>query len=221
MMGLTSLETQFVSVERVAEYTRLVGERITEGFARSSGQSAVGQAVAAQAVDGFDKRAACLELRDVVMRYRLHKPEVLSRLSLSIKAGQKVAVCGRTGCGKSTLFSVLARLYPVSSGVVKIDGVSIYDSSLTSLRRAMRVVTQDAWLVGDTLRESLIGSATGSGRRENTRVVDDEHVWEALRMVSMDVHVRALPSKLDSSITAGKIVMLLTPHAFINVCPSV
>jgi ABC-type multidrug transport system fused ATPase/permease subunit len=172
----------------------LYGEREHEREEEAARESPA----AASSRDGIDQRAACLEMRNVTMRYRLHKPEVLSRLSLSIKAGQKVAICGRTGCGKSTLFSVLSRLYPVGSGAVEIDGVDIYQSRLTVLRRELRVVTQDAWLVGDTLRESISGTAGGG------RAVEDGHVWEALRMVSMDAQVRALPSKLDSPITAGE-----------------
>jgi ABC-type multidrug transport system fused ATPase/permease subunit len=67
---------------------------------------------------------------------------VLRRLSLTIAAGSKVALCGRTGCGKSSLLSVLARLYPTEAGRVHIGGRDIALTPLVQLRRALRVVTQ-------------------------------------------------------------------------------
>ena len=106
-MGAADVETKFVSVERVAEYLRLE-EESWDGEARAM----LGTAWPSQGE---------VRLEAVTMRYRLHRSLVLKGVDLFIPGKAKLSFCGRTGCGKSSLFSVLNRLYPLASGRVLID----------------------------------------------------------------------------------------------------
>jgi ABC-type bacteriocin/lantibiotic exporter with double-glycine peptidase domain len=73
-------------------------------------------------------------IRGLSLRYKAHSPLVLKSVSMSIEGGSKVAICGRTGCGKSSLFAALARLYPVAKGSVVVDGVDLVQVRLSRSR---------------------------------------------------------------------------------------
>ena len=73
---------------------------------------------------GWPERGA-VELTDVVVRYREHLPDVLKHVSVSIGAGEKVGVCGRTGSGKSTMIAAVVRIMELRSGTISIDGIDI------------------------------------------------------------------------------------------------
>jgi len=199
MMGLTSLEAQFVSVERVAEFSRTPGEE--KLLVR---------------IDGTDETSwpsvGHIELRNVSMRYAMHLPMVLRGLTLDIMPASKVALCGRTGCGKSSTFGVLSRLYPICGGEIIIDGVDISNIPLSKLRRAIRVITQDSVLFSGTLRSNL-----------HTPGATDEDIWAALEKAQMADEIRSLPGELDSEVqdggknfSAGQRQLLCTARALMN-----
>ena len=173
-MGAADVETKFVSVERVAEYLRLE-EESWDGEARAM----LGTAWPSQGE---------VRLEAVTMRYRLHRSLVLKGVDLFIPGKAKLSFCGRTGCGKSSLFSVLNRLYPLASGRVLIDGVDISQLSLQFLRMSIRVVSQEAFLLSGSLRQNL---TMGSSEQ------DDEVLWHCLSAVGLAEKVRALPASLD------------------------
>jgi len=153
MTGLATLEAQFVSVERVAQYCRLRPER-TEG-------------------DEYEGSEPCaLEVHSVKLRYRLERPLALKGVSFSVEKGEKVAICGRTGSGKSSLVQCLARLYEFD-GSIRVDGIDISSLSLHALRSLVRVVQQDATLRNDTLRRNLVGPSK----------ISDDVIWDALSRV--------------------------------------
>lgn len=154
MTGLATLEAQFVSVERVAQYCRLRKERTD------------GRDVAAST------RPCAVQVQKLMLRYHLDRPLALKSVSFVVEAGQKVAICGRTGSGKSSLVQCLARLYDYS-GVICVDGLDLALLSLPSARSLVRVVQQDATLKTGSLRRNLIGPAR----------VDDATIWAALRLV--------------------------------------
>ena len=87
-------------------------------------------------------------------------------------------MCGRTGSGKSSLFSAIARLYPLSSGSVAVDGVDLAGLTLADARSRVRVVAQEATLRADTLRANLVGPYGAD--------VDDESIWAALKLARVD-----------------------------------
>ncbi len=108
--------------------------------------------------------AESIEFNDVVFNYdddRTHK--ILRGVSLSVRAGDMVAIVGRSGAGKTTLVNLLLRFYDVTSGSIAIDGIDIRDLTLASLRNQIGIVTQETVLFDDTIGNNI---AYGSQRRQ-------------------------------------------------------
>ncbi len=113
--------------------------------------------------------------------------EVLHGVSLQVAAGQLVALVGSSGAGKSTIASLLARLYDVDSGAVLLGGRDVRDTTFNSLRGAVGVVTQDGHLFHDTLEANL---------RYADPEATVEQLWHALRRARLEPLVRSLPDGL-------------------------
>lgn len=96
-----------------------------------------------------------VEFRDVSFAYSADKGEVLRDVSFRVPAGATVAIVGKTGSGKSTLVSLLARFYDVSAGQVLLDGVDVREYPRTDLRRQLSLVTQDVVLFNDSIRANI------------------------------------------------------------------
>ncbi|KAI9838546.1 MAG: hypothetical protein M1819_004855 [Sarea resinae] len=104
-----------------------------------------------------------IELRDVNVAYSPTEPLVLRDFNLVVPAGHKVAICGRSGCGKSSLVLLLARLLDCSSaGVVSIDGVPIGERTRETVRSALTILPQDLVVIPGTVRENVDPSGTRS-----------------------------------------------------------
>ncbi|MBQ8268983.1 MAG: ABC transporter ATP-binding protein [Clostridia bacterium] len=100
--------------------------------------------------------AGCIEFKNVNYRYYKHSEEaVLQNINLTIPAGSTVGIIGSTGCGKTTLVSMIPRLYDVDSGEVLIDGVNVKDYTLTNLRDGIGMVLQKNLLFSGTIAENL------------------------------------------------------------------
>jgi len=106
-----------------------------------------------------------IEFRDVSFEYEPGQP-VLSRINLHIAPGEKVAIVGATGAGKSTLISLVPRLYDPTSGTVSIDGGDIRDYSVQSLRAQISLVLQDSLLFSGTIRENIAFGRPGATDEE-------------------------------------------------------
>ena len=117
--------------------------------------------------------------------------EVLHGISFRAEPGQMIALVGSSGAGKSTIASLLPRLYDVDSGAVRVAGLDVRDVTSSSLRRTVGMVTQDGHLFHDTVRSNLTFA-----RPE----VDDDAVWDALRRARLESLVRELPDGLDTVI---------------------
>ncbi len=117
--------------------------------------------------------------------------EVLHGISFRAEPGQMVALVGSSGAGKSTIASLLPRLYDVDSGAVRVSGLDVREVTSSSLRRTVGMVTQDGHLFHDTIRANL-----AFARPE----VTDDVVWDALRRARLEDLVRALPDGLDTVI---------------------
>ncbi|AXH52740.1 ABC transporter ATP-binding protein [Clostridium perfringens] len=100
-----------------------------------------------------DKVKGEIEFKNVSFRY--NEEEVLKKINLKIPAGSTVAIMGETGCGKSSILSLIGRHYDVSSGEVLIDGVNVKKWNLDSLRENMAVVFQDTFLFSDYIKDNI------------------------------------------------------------------
>jgi ATP-binding cassette subfamily B protein len=134
-------------------------------------------------------KVSLASLEEVATLDRRGGVEVLHGISLRIEPGQTVALVGSSGSGKSTIASLLPRLYDVDAGAVRINGLDVRDLRASSLRSAVGLVTQDGHLFHDTVRENL-----RFARPEAT----DEDLWGALRRARLDGLVASLPDGLDT-----------------------
>ena len=96
-----------------------------------------------------------VEIEKVAFSYVPEKP-LIKDFSLSVKAGQRIAIVGPTGCGKTTLINLLMRFYDVNDGSIKVDGLDIRDVTRESLRSSIGMVLQDTWLMSGTVRENIV-----------------------------------------------------------------
>ncbi|RSO11210.1 ABC transporter [Streptomyces sp. WAC 06783] len=117
--------------------------------------------------------------------------EVLPRFDLTLAAGRTVAVVGSTGAGKSTLAKLLARFYDPANGSVRVDGVDLRDLSAADLRRAVVMVTQEAFLFSGTVAENI-----AIGRPDATR----EEIERAARAIGAHDFIAALPDGYDTDV---------------------
>lgn len=117
--------------------------------------------------------------------------EVLHGVDFTVEHGQTVALVGSSGAGKSTIASLVPRLYDATSGAVRIGGVDVRETAFTDLQGAVGMVTQDGHLFHETIRQNLALAAPDA---------DDEQMWSALSRARMDHVVRELGDGLDTMI---------------------
>jgi ABC-type multidrug transport system fused ATPase/permease subunit len=129
-----------------------------------------------------------VELRDVAFGYE-DGDLVLSDIDLTVEAGRTVALVGPTGSGKTTLVTLIPRLYDVTHGALSVDGVDVRDVDVASLRREVAVVSDDAFLFSASLRDNI-----AYARPEAT----DEQVVAAARRAGLDGLIDDLPDGLDT-----------------------
>ncbi len=136
-----------------------------------------------------------VEFRDVSFRYyKGSSAEVLSHINLHIKAGSTVGIIGSTGCGKTTLVSLIPRLYDTDSGEVLVDGVNVRDYSLYHLREGVGMVLQKNVLFSGTIAENLRwGDADAS----------DEEMLKASRAAEADKFVSSFPEGYETVLGQG------------------
>jgi ATP-binding cassette subfamily C protein CydC len=142
----------------------------------------------------FPSRSASPANHDIVFegvtfRYESQTPDVLTNFTLRIDQGERVAVMGATGAGKSTLVNLLVRFWDVDAGHILVGGQDIRTLSEARLRRGMAVVSQQSHLFNATLRDNLRLAGPDA---------DDDRLWEALRKARLDRFVSSLPRGLDT-----------------------
>lgn len=120
----------------------------------------------------LDEAKGRVELEDVSFSYVPEKP-LIEHLNLSVQPGQRVALVGPTGCGKTTLINLLLRFYDVNEGSIRVDGKDIRDYTRKSLRSNFGMVLQDTWLKNGTIRENICMGKPDATEEEMTGALYD------------------------------------------------
>jgi len=128
-----------------------------------------------------------VEFDNVVFGYKPNQT-IIKGLSAHIKPGQRVAIVGPTGAGKTTLVNLLMRFYEINSGAIKIDGVNIADMKRSDVRQMFGMVLQDTWLFNGTIRQNLLYGNPTASEEEMVATAKEAHV---------DHFVRSLPGGYD------------------------
>ena len=132
-----------------------------------------------------------IDLKDVCFRYVPDRP-LIEGFNLHVKPGQRIAIVGPTGCGKTTMINLLMRFYDVNSGAILVDGTDIRDATRHSLRRSFGMVLQDTWLKAGTIRDNI-----AYGRPD----ASEEDVIAAAKAAHAHSFIRRLPDGYDTVIT--------------------
>ena len=130
-----------------------------------------------------------IEFKNVSFSYESEKKEVLTNLSLKVKKGESIALVGPSGGGKTTLCSLLPRFYEISSGEITVDGHSIKDVTLRSLRENIGVVPQDVYLFSGSVKENI-----AYGKTDAT----DEEIINSAKMAGAHDFIMSLPNGYDT-----------------------
>ena len=134
--------------------------------------------------------AGAVEMQDVAFSYSPDRP-LIEGLSLIVKPGQRVAIVGPTGCGKTTLINLLMRFYDVNSGAITVDGHDIRTVTRHSLRQSYGMVLQETWLKAGTIRDNIT-----MGRPDAT----DEEVIAAAKAAHAHSFIKRLPDGYNTVI---------------------
>lgn len=139
--------------------------------------------------DILEKAEGFVEFENVRFAYEGSSEPVISDFSAKAKPGQKIAIVGPTGAGKTTLINLLMRFHEIDSGEIRIDGVPTSDLTREAIHNQFCIVLQDTWVFEGTIRENLIYA---------TEDVSEEQVIEASQAVGLDHFVRTLPEGYDT-----------------------
>ena len=137
-----------------------------------------------------EETRGAVEIRDLSFSYTPEKP-LIRNFSLSVKPGQRVAIVGPTGCGKTTFINLIMRFYDPQSGEICLDGVNTRDMNRGELRRNIGMVLQDTWLRSGTIRDNI-----AMGRPNAT----DEEIIAAAKQAHAHSFIKRLPKGYDTQI---------------------
>ena len=172
---------QVANIANVLQSTAAAAERVFEFLDEPEEQAEGKDLVKLTHVKGE------VEFDNVVFGY---KPDqtIIKGLSAHIKPGQRVAIVGPTGAGKTTLVNLLMRFYEINSGAIKIDGINIAQMKRSDVRQLFGMVLQDTWLFNGTIRQNLLYGNPTASEEEMVATAKEAHV---------DHFVRALPGGYD------------------------
>ena len=162
-----------------------------------------------------DKIEGRVEFRDVRFSYEPGN-EIIHGMSLMVEPGQKIAIVGPTGSGKTTIANLLMRFYETDSGDILVDGISLRDIKRSQVHEMFCMVLQDTWLFNGTIKENITFNRTD---------VSDEELRTACEAVGIDAYIRSLPDGYDTvlndadSLSAGQRQQLTIARALVRDAP--
>ncbi len=138
-----------------------------------------------------DKVKGKIEFKNVKFGYDENKT-IIKDFNVLVKPGEKVAIVGPTGAGKTTLVNLLMKFYEIKSGDILIDDVSIHDLTRENIHDLFIMVLQDTWLFNGTIKENL---------KFNSKNITEEEILEACKFIGIDHFIKTLPGGLDSTVS--------------------
>ena len=201
---------QVANIANILQSTAAAAERVFEFLDEPEETAESNNLVKLSSVKGE------VEFDNVVFGY---KPDqtIIKGLSAHIKPGQRVAIVGPTGAGKTTLVNLLMRFYEINSGSIKIDGVDIRKMKRSDVRQMFGMVLQDTWLFNGTIRQNLMYGNPKATEEEMIKTAEEAHV---------DHFVRSLPGGYDmvlgeeaANISQGEKQLLTIARAMLEKAP--
>ena len=199
--------SQLANTSNILQQTAAAAERVFEFLAEESEIPETKNPIKLKKINGR------VSFQNVHFGYNLENI-IINDFSSDILPGQKVAIVGPTGAGKTTLVKLLMRFYDVSSGEIQVDGHNIKDFSRNDLRDAFGMVLQDTWLYNDTILENI---------RYGRLDASDEEVIEAAKLASVDSFVHMLPggykmilNEESSNISSGQKQLITIARAILS-----
>ena len=199
--SMTSLQSTAAASERVFEF---LDEK------EMADQSKINKTLDKNNVKGK------IEFDNVVFQYDNNDKPTIKNFTATAEPGQKIAIVGPTGAGKTTMVNLLMKFYDINSGDIRIDGVSTKELSRENIHSLFTMVLQDTWLFEGTVKENII---------YNQENVSDERVKEVCKEVGLDHFIRTLPKGYDSylsendSVSAGQRQLLTIARGMIQDSP--
>ena len=197
--GLTSLQSTAAAAERVFEF--LDEEEMSKENATKYLE--------------LDKVKGEIVFDNVKFGYNEDKI-IIKNFNAKVKPGQKIAIVGPTGAGKTTMVNLLMKFYEINEGNIYIDGISTKELSRENIHDLFCMVLQDTWLFDGTIKENI---------KFNQNNVTDEEIWNACKVVGVDHFIKTLPGGLDSnvndndSISSGQKQLLTIARGMLEKAP--
>ena len=132
-----------------------------------------------------------ITFKDVNFSYEVKEGSTLNSVNLEFKGGKMTSLVGHSGSGKSTILNLIPRFYDIQSGVIMIDGQSIYKSTIKSIRKEISMVSQETTLFDDTIKNNI------KYAREDA---DDEEVYKVAKLSFCEEFINKLPNKFETLI---------------------
>ena len=199
--AMTSLQSTAAASERVFEF---VDEE------EMSNQKEITKTLKKDEVKGN------IEFQNVVFQYDNNDKPTIKNFSAKALPGQKVAIVGPTGAGKTTMVNLLMKFYDINSGDIKIDGVSIKELTRENIHELFTMVLQDTWLFNGTVKENIM---------YNNENITDEQIKEVCKTVGLDHFIKTLPHGYDTvlsdndSVSAGQRQLLTIARGILQDAP--
>ena len=163
-----------------------------------------------------DKVKGDIEFKNVVFKYDGNDTPTINGFSAKAKAGQKIAIVGPTGAGKTTMVNLLMKFYDINDGEILIDGVSTKELTRENIHSLFTMVLQDTWIFNGTIKENIV---------YNSENVTDYDVREVCKTVGLDHFIKTLPNGYDTvlsdndSVSAGQRQLLTIARGMIQDAP--
>ena len=197
--SMTSLQSTAAAAERVFDFLdeeEMTKEETTKHLAKS-------------------KVRGQIEFDNVKFGYSDDKT-IIKHFSAKAKPGQKIAIVGPTGAGKTTMVNLLMKFYDIKDGDILIDNISTKELSRENIRELFCMVLQDTWLFDGTVRDNI---------KFNKKDVNDEEIWEACKILGIDHFIKTLPGGLNAkvgeneSISSGQKQLITIARGMIKDAP--